>query len=92
MRTCNACGCYVPDKWNTCPACHNTYRSVIRNNHKESDITVFKVNVMSNREIIAKEFFRRYDDAYLYAQRKAKEAGVAHTVIVRDGIILNYFT
>jgi hypothetical protein len=92
MRTCNACGCYVPDNWKTCPACHNTYVSVIRNNHKNSDITVFKVNVMNRNEIIAKEFFGLYGNAYSYAQRKVKEVGVSHTEIVRDGIILNYFS
>ena len=92
MRTCGACGCYVPDKWDTCPACHNTYGSVIKNNYKNSDITIFKVNVMNRNEIIAKEFFGLYGNAYSYAQRKVKEVGVSHTEIVRDGIILNYFS
>lgn len=92
MRTCNVCGCYVPDKWNTCPACHTTNKSVIRNNYKKSDITVFEVNVMNNRKIIAKEFFGLYSNAYNYAQRKVKEVGVSHTEIVRDRIILNYFS
>ena len=91
MRTCKVGGCYVPDTWKTCPACRNVYGSVIRNNYKKSDITVFKVNVMNNREIIAKEFFGLYGNAYNYAQRKAKEVGVSHTEIVRDGIILNHF-
>ena len=92
MRTCNACGCYIPDKWDTCPACHNTYGSVIKNNYKESGIIVFKVNVMNNNEIITKQFFRFYNDAYRYAQYKIKEVGVQHTEIVKDGIILNYFS
>ena len=91
MRTCNVCGCYVPDKWDTCPACRNAYGSVIRNNHKKSNFTVFKVNVMNDREIIAKELFGRYGDACIYAQRKVKEAGISHTEIVSDGMILNHF-
>lgn len=91
MRTCNVCGCYIPDEWNTCPACHNTYGSVIRNNHKESSIVVYKVNVINKNEIIAKEFFGLYGNAYNYAQRKVKEVGVSHTEIVRDGMILNHF-
>ena len=91
MRTCNTCGCYIPDKWNTCPACHNTYGSIIKNNYKESNIPVFKVSIMNKNEIIAKEFFRRYEDAYSYAQRKTKEIGVSHTEIVSDGMILNHF-
>ena len=92
MRTCNTCGCYVPDKWNICPACHNTYKSAIRNNYKESGITIYKVNVMNNHEIISREFFGVYDNAYNYAQRKVKEVGVSHTEIVRDKTILNYFS
>lgn len=91
MRTCNVCGCYVPDRWDTCPACHNTYGSVIRNNHKESNFTVFKVNVMNNREIIVKELFGRYEDARIYALRKLKDTDVSHTEIVSDGMILNHF-
>ena len=91
MRTCNVCGCYLPDKWNTCPACHATNGNVIRNNHKESNFTVFKVNVMNNHEIIAKELFGRYEDARIYALRKLKDADVSHTEIVSDGMILNHF-
>ena len=91
MRTCKRCGCYVPDKWNTCPACHNKYESIIKDNYKKSNIMIFKVNVMNDHKIITKEFFEFYGNAYNYAQRKVKEIGVSHTEIVRDGIILNYF-
>lgn len=24
MKTCSRCGCYIPDEWNSCPACKIT--------------------------------------------------------------------
>ena len=87
MRTCNVCGCYLPDKWNICPACHSPDRKEIGNNY-----TVFQVKVMNEHKIIDREFFGIYSNACNYAKRKVQETGVSHTEIVKNGVILNYLS
>ena len=92
MRTCSVCGCYLPDKWNTCPACHRYDDRTVRDNRKVSDSTVFIVNAMDiHGLLIDREFFGIYDNACHYAERKAKEIEVSHTEVVRNGVLLICF-
>lgn len=35
MRTCQNCGCYIPDNWTTCPACWRRVASVLKEKKTE---------------------------------------------------------
>ncbi len=35
MRTCQNCGCYIPDKWTTCPACWRRVEPVLKEKKTE---------------------------------------------------------
>lgn len=38
MRTCQNCGCYIPDKWTTCPACWKRVEPVFKEKKTERNL------------------------------------------------------
>ena len=91
MRTCTICGCYIPDNWTTCPACHNVERKISTSTKKV--VQLYKVNVLYDySHNLSYEFFGQYENAVKYAQRKANETGVYATQIVFNKIIINQFS
>jgi len=77
MRTCSSCGCYVPDKWITCPACearvkpskealaprpyHNTTSKVFLDG-------VYRVKVYYKDDTMTDTIFGAYENALNHAQ------------------------
>ena len=88
MRTCPKCGCYIPDNWINCPACHSQRRErPVRNITR-----VYKVNVLYDySRNLSYELFGQYENAVAYAKRKVKEQGVYATQIVHNKIIIKQF-
>lgn len=88
MRTCPKCGCYIPDLWNTCPACNSQEKEKpIRNTAR-----IYKVNVLYDySHNLSYELFGQYENAVSYAKRKIKEQGVYATQIVYNKIIIKQF-
>lgn len=77
MRTCPKCGCYVPDKWITCPACdarvkigkealapqfyHNTTSKVFPNG-------VYRVKIYYKDDTMTDAIFGMRENALKHAQ------------------------
>lgn len=88
MRTCPKCGCYIPDNWTTCPACHSQEKE----RPVKNTIRVYKVNVLYDYPCnLSYELFGQYENAVSYAKRKVKEQGVYATQIVYNRIIIKQF-
>jgi len=89
MRTCPNCGCYVPDRWITCPACevrvkpskealapHNTTSKVFPNG-------VYRVKVFYDPYGMDELIFGLNENAFSYAKHTAT-ARFVKTVEVWD--------
>ena len=79
MRTCPKCGCYIPDNWTTCPACHNSEK-------KESKIftnNVYRVKVFYDPYGMDEMIFGLNENAFNYAKHIAT-AGYVKSVEVWD--------
>jgi len=76
MRTCPNCGCYVPDRWITCPACearvkpskealapHNTTPKVF------SQGKVYRVKIYYRDDTMSDTIFSRYENALNHAEK-----------------------
>lgn len=79
MRTCPSCGCYVPDKWITCPACDarvkvskealaprpypNTTSKVF------SQGKVYRVKIYYKDDTMSDTIFSRYENALNHAEK-----------------------
>lgn len=93
MRTCPNCGCYVPDRWITCPACdarvkpskealalrpcHNTTSKVFPNG-------VYRVNIYYKDGSMDDALFEIYEIALKYAIQMSKRWYVVQFVEVWD--------
>lgn len=78
MKTCPNCGCYVPDKWITCPACDAKVKI-----DKEALVSsvkspsTYRVDVLYKyRHSKDSKFFERYESAYTYARRMVIKSNV----------------
>lgn len=60
MRTCTKCGCYIPDNWTTCPACHLEKTTDFSNKY-------YHVKIFSDPYGIYETSYRREEDAFNYA-------------------------
>ena len=89
MRTCPKCGCYIPDKWITCPACNNKF--TVSSKQKNYKTNIYKVNVLYPYNHLSCEYFGQYENAVEYAKRKVKEYGVYATQVVHNKIIIKQF-
>lgn len=72
MRTCPKCGCYIPDNWTTCPACHN-------NEKKESKVFpggVYRVILYYKDNTTSDTLFGIYENALKYAVMSEKRYSV----------------
>ena len=72
MRTCPKCGCYIPDNWTTCPACHNSEK-------KESKVFpngVYQVKVYYKDNTINDTLFGIYENALKYAMMSTERHSV----------------
>lgn len=79
MRTCSKCGCYIPDNWTTCPACHDSKK-------KESKVFpngVYRVKVFYDPYGMDDLIFGLNENAFNYAKRIAT-AKYVKTVEVWD--------
>ena len=68
MKTCPKCGCYIPDNWITCPACHNTEK-------KESKVFpngFYQVKVYCKDNTVEDNIFGIYENALKYAVRMSE--------------------
>ena len=94
MRTCPTCGCYVPDKWITCPACDA--RVKIGKEALASPVkppSYYRVDVLYDYERPKySEFFEQYKSAYAYARWMVTQSGVHATQIIYDGCIIGTMT
>lgn len=76
MKTCGNCGCYIPDLWDTCPACHGMRAKAIKNNAPIRANALFKVGVQYRNGETGETFFTQRRNAINYACRTAPCAGV----------------
>lgn len=94
MRTCSSCGCYIPDKWITCPACDA--RVKIGKEALTSPVkspSFYRVDVLYNYERSKdSQFFGRYENAYAYARRMVIRSDVWATQIIYEGRIVGTMT
>lgn len=63
MRTCPKCGCYIPDLWNTCPACQSQKTMAKTKAPSDSGYRVelyYKDNTMSHTMFGAYELALKY--------------------------------
>ena len=74
MRTCPKCGCYVPDKWITCPACDA--RVKISKEALTSPSTskvfpegVYRVKIYYKDDTMTDTIFGIRENAFKHAQR-----------------------
>lgn len=81
MRTCIKCGCYIPDNWNTCPACsHESKESV--NNQKIYSAYIVTIGYYDGT--IGESIFMKYENAFNYAHRMY-HSSLANYVEIWDG-------
>lgn len=64
MRTCSKCGCYLPDKWDACPACGYSPPTIIAN--YEVDISY------GNGTAAIQKYFETYSEAENYIDYESK--------------------
>lgn len=63
MRTCARCGCYIPDNWTICPACH--LEKTVRFPNRFYRVKVFSDPYRTDE--IYETVFNRQEDAFSYA-------------------------
>ena len=77
MRTCPKCGCYVPDKWITCPACDVRVKigkealvspSCYNTTSKVFPEGVYRVKVYYKDAMMTDTIFGVYENALNHAQ------------------------
>lgn len=88
MRTCEKCGCYIPDNWTICPACKagTEKRKITYPTLTECKLIVYRVDVLYDYERVkTSEYFAQYENALKYATRKANESGILATQIISKG-------
>ena len=98
MRTCEKCGCYLPDNWTTCPACF-TNKEIKKIAHKEVkpygplSFAVCRVDVFHKNETKSSNLFASYDNAIKFAHRMACQADVAVVLVIdhKSGQIIEKF-
>ena len=94
MRTCPKCGCYVPDKWITCPACDARVKigkEALTPSVKSPSL--YRVDVLYDYERSKNsQFFGRYENAYAYARRMVVKSDVHATQIIYEGRIVGTMT
>ena len=73
MKTCGNCGCYIPDLWDTCPACHGMKP---KDNAPICANALFKVSVQYRNGETGETLFTQRRNAINYACRTAPCAGV----------------
>lgn len=90
MKTCSKCGCYIPDKWNSCPACKitievntTTHPRYIDRDSLLSDIYIVLVNYQYST-VPVKQLFRTSEEAFRYFHCKAEDSLVDEVRIFRD--------
>lgn len=69
MRTCPKCGCYIPDLWNSCPACDKEETTT---KSKVSPNGIYRVNVYYKDDSMGESFFGIYENALKYATRMSE--------------------
>ena len=90
MKTCSRCGCYIPDKWGSCPACKITlevnttaHPRYIDRNSLLSDMYIVLVNYEYST-VPVKQLFRTSEEAFRYFYCKAEDSLVDEVRIFRD--------
>ena len=79
MRTCIKCGCYIPDNWNTCPACSHK-----NNNNNNIIYSAYIITVGYCDGSVGESIFMKYENALNYARRMYHSSSVNY-VEVWDG-------
>lgn len=105
MRTCDKCGCYLPDKWDTCPACFTkegqtqyeikkvTYEQPDR--HEGFTFIPFRVDVLyCDERPKVSNVFASYETAKRYAINSATRKEVYATLLIDycSGRIIKSYT
>ena len=67
MRTCIECGCYIPDTWNSCPACFHGLKPENNKIYSAYIVTIGYRNGSTGESKI----FMRYENAYSFASRES---------------------
>ena len=81
MRTCIKCGCYIPDNWNTCPACS---RELKKSTNNQKIYSAYIVTIGYRDGSIGKSIFMKYENAFNYAHR-IYHSSLANYVEIWDG-------
>lgn len=79
MRTCIKCGCYIPDDWNSCPACSHNLKT---NNNKLYSAYIVTVGYCDGS--VGKSVFMKYENALNYA-RRVYHSSLVNYVEIWDG-------
>ena len=69
MKTCPQCGCYMPDKWITCPACDYNLASKVFSN------SVYQVKIHYKDGTIANNIFGIRENAINNAKKTMDQFG-----------------
>lgn len=90
MKTCSKCGCYIPDRWNSCPAC----KIIIKVNTTTHPRYIDKDTLLSNIYTVSvkyeyftspvEKFFRTFEEASHYFHDIAEDSLVDEVRIFRD--------